>query len=207
LFEPFSALLAPAFLAWGVPVTWLELLAFVLALAMVVCNIRVIHWGWPLAAASSLLYFVLFWQNRLYGDASLQIFFALVALWGWWEWLAGRRADGSPLDVRTMTLRGRVCAVVAAGAAWPALGWLLARHTDTDVPYWDAFPTAASVLGQFLLGRKFVENWPTWLVVNSVSVGLFAYKGLWLTVVLYTLFAAMSVAGWRTWHLLARDRG
>jgi hypothetical protein len=69
-------------------------------------------------------------------------------------------------------------ALFSAAAAWPVLAGFLARHTDTDVPYWDAFPTAASVLGQFLLGRKFVENWPTWLVVNTVSVGLFAYKGL-----------------------------
>lgn len=202
----FSPFLAPAFLAWGVPVTRLEVLAFVLAVAMVICNIRVIHWGWPLAAASSMLYFLLFWQNRLYGDASLQVFFALVALWGWWEWLAGRRADGSALEVRTLTGRGRVVALLSAAAAWPVLGWFLARHTDTDVPYWDAFPTAASVLGQFLLGRKFVENWPTWLIVNTVSVGLFAYKGLWLTVVLYVFFVAMSVAGWRAWNRLAQVR-
>ena len=111
--ELFSSLLGPAFLAWGVAVTWLEVLAFVLAVAMVICNIRVIHWGWPLAAVSSMLYFVLFWENRLYGDASLQVFFALVALWGWWEWLAGRRADGSTLDVRTLTRRGRLLALQA----------------------------------------------------------------------------------------------
>ena len=64
-------------------------------------------------------------------------------------------------------------------------------------------PTAASVLGQWLLGRKYVENWPTWIVVNVVSVALFAYKGLWLTVVLYGVFIAMSFAGWRAWRRLA----
>ena len=74
-------LFAPAFTLWGAPATWLELLAFVLALAMVGCNIREIHGGWPLAIASSLLYFGVFWQHRLYGDAGLQIFFALLALW------------------------------------------------------------------------------------------------------------------------------
>ena len=75
--------------------------------------------------------------------------------------------------------------------------------TDTDEPWWDAFPTAASVIGQWLLGRKYVENWPAWVIVNVVSVALFAYKGLWLTVLLYVVFIAMSFAGWRAWQRLA----
>jgi nicotinamide mononucleotide transporter len=68
------------------------------------------------------------------------------------------------------------------------------------VPYLDALPTAGSVAGQFLLGRKLIENWLVWLAVNVFSVGLFAYKGLWLTALLYALFAALSVAGWRAWR-------
>lgn len=192
-----------SFTALGAPVTWLELLAFVLAVAMVVCNIRVIPWGWPLAIASSLLYFLLFWQSRLYGDAGLQIFFATMAAWGWWQWLRGTTAQGRTLTVRRLPVQGRWLALAIALAAWPALGLFLDRYTDTDVPYWDAFPTALSVVGQYLLGRKYVENWPTWVVVNVAGVSLFAYKGLWLTVVLYTLFVAMSFAGWRAWRALA----
>jgi nicotinamide mononucleotide transporter len=88
--------------------------------------------------------------------------------------------------------------------AWPATGWFLKRYTDTDVPWWDAFPTAGSVIGQWLLGRKYIENWAAWVVVNVVSVGLFAYKGLWLTTLLYTLFIAMSFMGWRAWARLAK---
>ena len=80
---------------------------------------------------------------------------------------------------------------------------LLDHATDSDVPYFDALPTAASITGQILLGRKFVDNWPVWLAVNLVSVALFAYKGLWLTVLLYGLFAALSVMGWRAWRLKA----
>ena len=92
-------LFAPAFNIWGSAVTWLELLAFVLAIAMVVFNIRVNPLGWPLAIASSLLYFLLFWKSRLYGDASLQIFFVAVAGWGWWQWLRGTDAAGNALGV------------------------------------------------------------------------------------------------------------
>jgi nicotinamide mononucleotide transporter len=202
LLDAAAPLLASAFVLWGAPVTWLEVTAFVLAVAMVVCNIRVNVLGWPLAIASSLLYFLLFWKSRLYGDASLQIFFALVAGWGWWQWLRGTDASGAALKVRRLGPRGRWIALGALALAWPATGLFLRRYTDTDVPWWDAFPTAASVLGQWLLGRKYVENWPTWIVVNVVGVALFAYKGLWLTVVLYALFAAMAVVGWRAWRRL-----
>jgi nicotinamide mononucleotide transporter len=206
LLHALQPLFAAAFSLWGSPVTWLEIVAFVLALAMVLFNIRVNPLGWPLAIVSSLLYFALFWNSRLYGDASLQIFFAMVALWGWWQWLRGTQADGSALRVRRLGARGRWVALAALVVAWPATGAFLKHFTDTDVPWWDAFPTAASVIGQWLLARKYVENWPTWIAVNVVAVALFAYKGLWLTVILYTVFVGLSVLGWRAWARLASAR-
>jgi nicotinamide mononucleotide transporter len=199
-------LFAPAFTAWGSPVTWLECVAFVLALAMVLLNIRVNPLAWPLAIVSSLLYFALFWNSRLYGDASLQIFFALVAVWGWWQWLRGTDARGAALRVTWLPARGRWALLAVLALAWPATGLFLRRYTDTDVPWWDAFPTSASVIGQWLLGRKHVENWAAWIAVNVVSVALFAYKGLWLTVLLYLIFIVLSVQGWRTWKRLAAAR-
>jgi nicotinamide mononucleotide transporter len=89
-------------------------------------------------------------------------------------------------------------------ALWPLLGVLLARFTDTDVPYFNAFPTVGSFIGQVLLALKFVETWPVWLVVNAVSVVLYATKSLWLTAMLYVIFGALSVIGWRRWRTLAR---
>ncbi|MGH6627576.1 MAG: nicotinamide riboside transporter PnuC [Burkholderiaceae bacterium] len=196
----FELLFSTVFVLWGSPTSWLELVAFALALAMVGFNIREIHWGWPLAALSSLMYFALFWRSRLYGDAALQIFFAVVACWGWFQWLRGHRADGSTLRVARLSRTGIAKAIASCTLLWPAIGLFLHQFTDTDVPWWDAFPTAASLVGQFLLGRKFIENWLLWIVVNVVSVGLFAYKGLWLTVILYTLFTGLSVVGWRAWQ-------
>ena len=197
-----APLFATAFAFQGSPVTWLEILAFGLAILMVVCNIRVNILGWPLAIASSLLYFLLFWKSRLYGDASLQLFFAAVAGWGWWQWLRGTDASGHALAVRRLAPRGRIAALLLLAIAWPAVALFLGRFTDSDVPWWDAFPTAASVLGQWLLGRKYVENWPTWIAVNVAATALFAYKGLWLTVVLYAIFVVLSLVGWRAWQRL-----
>ncbi len=198
---------AVAFEWWGSPVTWLEIVAFVLALLMVWANLRVKPVAWPLAIVSSVLYSLLFADSRLYGEAALQFVFVALALWGWWQWLRGHAADGQRLQVRRMTVRDRWLAGALTLAAWPLLGLLLSRATDSDVPWFDALPTTASITGQILLGRKFVENWAVWLAVNLVSVALFAFKGLWLTVLLYALFAGLSVVGWRAWRHLAAKGG
>ncbi len=118
---------------------------------------------------------------------------------------AAPTAAGHALAVRRLGANGRIAALLALAVAWPAVALFLRRFTDTDVPWWDAFPTAASVLGQWLLGRKYVENWPTWIVVNVAATALFAYKGLWLTVVLYAIFIVLSFVGWRAWRRLLPD--
>jgi nicotinamide mononucleotide transporter len=202
----FTPLLAIAFSLWGSPVTWLEIAAFVLSIWMVVCNMRVDALAWPLAIVASLLYAGLFAASKLYGEASLQIFFAVIALWGWWQWLRGRGGDGQALVVHRMTRRVAWSALLATLAGWPLLAALLARYTDSDVPFLDALPTVASITGQVALGRKLIENWPIWIAVNLISIALFAYKGLWLTVLLYAVFVVLSVLGWRAWARLERPR-
>jgi nicotinamide mononucleotide transporter len=197
--------LAPAFSLGGSSVTWLELAALVLAVWMVVCNVRVHPLAWPLAIASSALYGILFLHSKLYGEASLQVLFIVLAGWGWWQWLRGTSETGAPLVVRWLDRRQRIVAVVLTLLAWPLLGLLLQRATDSDVPFLDALPTVGSLTGQLLLARKRVDNWAVWTAVNIVSVGLFTVKGLWLTAALYALFTVMSVVGWRAWAALARE--
>ena len=182
-----------------------ELAGALLGVWMVLCNFRVHPLAWPLTIASSALYLLVFWDARLYGDASLQLLFITLGFWGWWQWLRGHQADGRLLTVRHLAPRGWLAALLGLALLWPAIGLLLAHTTDTDVPWWDAFPTAGSVVGQVLLGRKYVENWTAWLAVNVIAVGLFAYKGLWLTVGLYAVFAALSVVGWRNWRRRAAE--
>jgi nicotinamide mononucleotide transporter len=201
-------MLETAFTLFGAGVTWLEVIAFALALGCVVFNVLEIHWAWPLAIAASVLYGWLFFASRLYGDVAVQSFFVVSSLWGWYQWLFGRRAgasgDQSPLRIARLGRRRVVAVGLLWLAAWPALGLLLARFTDTDVPYFNALPTVGSFIGQILLALKFVETWPVWLIVNAVSVVLYASKSLWLTALLYVIFAALAVAGWRRWRRLAR---
>lgn len=191
--------LTTAFEVWGSGVTWVELVAVVLSVAMVGCNLRVHVAGWPLAMASSGLYALLFYHYKLYGEASLQLVFVTLSAWGWWQWLRPGPSSPGLHGVSALSMRQRWATLVFTLVAWPLLGGLLSRVSDSDVPYLDALPTVASLTGQWLLGRKRVENWAVWLGVNLFSVGLFAYKHLWLTACLYALFAGLSWVGWRRW--------
>ncbi len=200
-----DALWQTAFTLWDSPVSWGEVLALLLSLWMVERNLRVSAWAWPLAILASTLYFFVFYRTALYGEAALQLMFIAVSIWGWWQWRYGRQVNGQPLAVRTLAARGRWRVGLITLAAWPLLGALLDARTDSTVPYADALATVASVAGQWLLGRKYVETWPVWVVVNAFSVALFAYKDLWLTAILYAVFVLLSVIGWRAWRALAQQ--
>jgi nicotinamide mononucleotide transporter len=186
-----------------------ELAGFVLSLAMVFCNIKEIHWGWPLAIASSVLYGMVFWNSQLYGEASLQVMFVLTSLWGWHQWLTGKQTDlaqahdleaPAPLKISCLLPSERQKALLTAMLAWPALTFFLYRFTDSQVAVWDALVTTLSLLAQYLLAKKKLENWWVWLVVNLLTIGLMLVKSLWLTAVLYLIFAVLSYVGLKAWQ-------
>lgn len=196
------------FVLFGTPVTALEVAAFLLTLACVACNVREIHWGWPLAIASSLLYGVLFAANRLYGETALQGVFIALSGWGWRQWLrgAGERVEAA-LRIRSLGDAGLLRALLAWIVGALALGLALDHWTDSDVPFLDAIPTAGSVLAQWMLARKYLENWWVWIAVNAMSVLLFGWKALWLTALLYAVLGAVAIAGLRSWQARARRAG
>lgn len=183
-----------------------ELAGFVLSLAMVYCNIKEIHWGWPLAILSSALYGLVFWNSQLYGEASLQLMFILGAFWGWHQWRKGTQSNNpemqnaSALQISQLSRVELKQTAAATLLAWPVLAYFLNRYTDSDVAIWDALVTSLSLLGQYLLAKKKIENWWVWLVVNIITVGLMLMKSLWLTALLYVLFAILSYIGLKAWR-------
>ena len=183
-----------------------ELAGFVLSLAMVYCNIKEIHWGWPLAILSSALYGLVFWNSQLYGEASLQVMFILGAFWGWHQWRKGTQSNNpemqkaSALQISQLSRIEIKQTAAATLLAWPVLAYFLKRYTDSDVAIWDALVTSLSLLGQYLLAKKKIENWWVWLVVNIITVGLMLMKSLWLTALLYVLFAILSYIGLKAWR-------
>ncbi|WP_426190989.1 nicotinamide riboside transporter PnuC [Massilia sp. DWR3-1-1] len=186
----------------GLHTTLFEVLAFILSVTTVALNIRQNHWAWLFAIVSSAAYGVVFFNSRLYGDAGLQLVFIVVSVWGWYSWLHGG-ADGGgrrQLAVSRLDRTGWIAAGVGWLLGYLLLSWFLRSYTNTDVPHTDGFLTAGSLVGQVLLSRKKLENWHAWIVVDVLYVGLYVYKGLLLTGVLYALFVAMAVAGLVAWR-------
>ena len=188
---------------FGLATTPLELISFILSVITVWLNIRQKHWAWLFAIVSSLTYGAVFFNSRLYGDMGLQLVFIAVSVWGWWQWLRGGE-DHHGVQVTRLNARGWIAAIAAWLLAFALLALFLGRYTDTDVPVADGFLTAGSLLGTFLLSRKKIENWHVWIVVDVLYAGLYLYKGLHLTALLFALFVAMAIAGLLAWRRDAR---
>jgi nicotinamide mononucleotide transporter len=187
---------------FGLITTPLELASFVLSLITVLLNIRQNHWAWLFAIISSAAYGVVFFQSKLYGDMGLQVVFIVVSVWGWYSWLRGGTGH-RPLQVSRLHRNGWIGSAIGWAAGFVLLAALLKYFTDTDVPHADGFLTAGSLLGQLLLSRKKVENWHVWIAVDILYVGLYLYKGLMLTAILYAVFVVMAAFGLRAWRRAA----
>ena len=188
---------------FGLAVTPLEAISFVLSILTVLLNIRRNHWAWLFAIISSAAYGVVFFNSRLYGDMGLQAVFIVVSVWGWHSWLRGG-AGHRALPVTRLGRAGWRAALGGWAVGFVLLAYFLKALTDTDVPHADGFLTAGSLVGQVLLSRKKVENWHAWIAVDILYVGLYLYKNLVLTAILYALFVVMAVVGLRAWSRAAQ---
>lgn len=193
----------------GLATTPLESISFVLAAITVLLNIGQNHWAWLFAILSSATYALVFFDARLYGDTGLQLVFIALSIWGWRQWLkVDSDGDGGAVQVSHLDARGWCWSACAWLAGFAILAWFLQRYTDTDVPRIDGFLTAGSLLGQWLLARKKLETWLVWIVVDILYVGLYLYKHLTLTAILYAIFVALALAGLRAWqHAIRREPG
>lgn len=177
----------------------IEATATLFGLINVTLVVRRSMWNYPFALALVLLYSWIFFHEKLYSDALLQLFFLVVNLYGWWNW-AHARAETGEVRVEQLSENARIawlagCAIVAAG--W---GALMHRYTDAQYPWWDGSIAVMSVAAQILQSRRRWESWVLWIAVDLAAVPLFALKGLWLTAALYLVFLALSVWGLLHWN-------
>ena len=176
----------------------IEIIASILGLANVLLIVRRSIWNYPFGLAMVALYGFVFFDAKLYSDAGLQVFFFIVQIYGWWVWYHARNADGLVRVERlTNSARGSWCAVIAAATL--AEGWYLANYTADSAPWLDANTTAMSVVAQYLLSVRRIENWVLWIVTDVVQIGLYYWKGLYPTSGLYALFLLLSVVGLWQW--------
>jgi nicotinamide mononucleotide transporter len=174
------------------------MVAVTFGIVSVYLSVREHIWSWPTALVNVSLFFVLFWQAGLYSDMGLQAVYFSLSLYGWYEWLYGGQGRTA---LRVSTASRQVWWVVTGLgiAIWAVLGAFTARLPGASVPYADAATTSTSLVAQWMMTRKLLENWVLWVIVDVAYIALFLYKGLYLTALNYAIYLALAAAGYRTW--------
>jgi len=171
------------------------------AMAIFLAGRNSIHTWWTGIVGCSL-FAVLFFQTKLYADVALQLFFVVSSIVGWWQWLKGAQGDVLPIThakVRTLLM------ILPLGVALTAAyGALLHHYTDAYAPFLDSTVLVFSIVAQLLMMQRRVDNWPIWILVNSIAVPLYASRGLHLTAFLYGCYWINAVVSWIVWRRLAR---
>ncbi len=177
----------------------IEIIAVLLGLANITLLIRRSIWNYPFGIVMVTLYAWIFFEAKLYSDALLQPFFFVVQIYGWYYWLKGRGDDGLVV-VRRLSVNQAIGYGVAALIGIFAWGTLMARCTDASFPYWDASILGLSIVAQFLLARRRLENWLVWIAVDLLAIGLYWTKDLYPTAALYFLFLILATVGYFNWR-------
>lgn len=158
--------------------------------------------SWPVTIIAILLYSVVFYRARLYSDTLLQGAFLVFSVYGWMHWQRGLKEEGS---VRVEPI-GRAHALIGliAGAAGSAvLGFLMAHYTNAAIPHVDSTLTSFSLVATWWQTRKHIANWILWIVLDSIYTGVFIYKHLYWTSILYLLLVLLAILGLRDWRRAA----
>lgn len=191
----------------------IEIVAALFGAASVYFYIVRNHWSWPVGLVQVVLYVAVFAQAKLYADMSLHVVYAGLQLYGWWAWLESRKSstsrqlsestassEPSKLPVRRLPLLGHGVSWIAIAVMTSLYAFLLSQYTDAALPVLDSLIVALSLVAQLLLAWRYLENWLYWIAVDLLGIGVFAYKSLYPTTILYTVFLVMAIVGWRTWQ-------
>jgi nicotinamide mononucleotide transporter len=182
----------------------LELVAFVFGAVSVYLSVRQKVWSWPTAIVNVGLYSWIFLQAGLYSDAGLQLVYLALSVYGWYHWLYGG-AGHTTLRVSRATRREWLLGIGAGVVAWLLLGHFTSQLQGAAIPWLDAALTATSLVAQWMMTRKIVENWALWILADLVYVPTFLRRGLPLTAVLYAVFLVLAVLGLREWRRALRE--
>jgi nicotinamide mononucleotide transporter len=194
---------------------YIEVFGAITGIIYVFLEIRQTIWLWPVGFVTSGVYVWIFFTGKLYADMSLQAYYVVISVLGWYWWARGRRSEGEngrnreqeikTLEVSRLKLRTGIALAVVFVILYSVMYMVLSRLTDSPVPQWDAFLTSLSIVATWMLARKIYDHWFLWIVVNIVSVVLYFTRGLYPTVVLYVVYAVMSFIGLKAWKKTFRD--
>jgi len=184
--------------------TGIEIVAVVAGVLCVWLTVRQNIWCWPVGLIQVGLYIFIFYEVKLYSDMLLHAIYVVLGVYGWFHWARGG-TDRKKLPVTRLNRTAIpvwLAMTLIASASW---GFFMSRYTDAALPYGDAFTTVASLVAQWLMVRKRLESWIVWITVDVVAIGIYAYKDLWLTSLLYLMFLGLAIAGFIAWRWSFRE--
>ncbi|MFO7755498.1 MAG: nicotinamide riboside transporter PnuC [Bacteroidales bacterium] len=180
---------------------YIEIFGALTGIIYVVLEIRQSIWLWPLGLLTSGIYVWVFFSTGFYADMGLQGYYVLISIYGWYWWLRGaKKFDSGTLPVVHIKRKPAAVLLLVFLFLFAAIWYILNNYTDSSVPVGDAFTTALSIVATWMLARKMIEHWILWVVADIVSMGLYIYKGLYPTVILFVVYTVMAVIGYREWR-------
>jgi nicotinamide mononucleotide transporter len=176
----------------------LEGIAAVFGVISVFLSTRQNIWSWPTAIVNVTLYTIVFYEGRLYGQMGLQTVYLALSAYGWYQWLHGGEQK-TTLHVSRASPRLLTGLAALNIVSWVALAAIL-RRTDAALPWLDALLTTTSLIAQWMMTRKILENWLLWIAVDIVYVPMFVSQHLYATALLYGAFLVLAVMGFVEWR-------
>lgn len=178
---------------------YLELLGALLGVAYVLFSIRLHRFTWPTGLATSLFYIAIFFREKFYADMSLQLYYVVISIYGWIWWSKRKQNHTAALKVSRAGSEFLVKAMAVTLLLWFGIFLFLRWGTDSPVPVMDALTTAMSITATYMLARKILEHWLIWIVVDIISAGMYMFKQLYPTTLLFIIYTIMAIAGYRAW--------
>lgn len=184
--------------------SYLEIFAFIVSVAGVTLTVFRSMWNWLFNFLSYVLYGYLFFTYQLYAEVILQVLFVIMGTYGFCIWFKTKKIDHD-IVIEPLSQQRAFIQLIGVSLLGGLLGWLLKQYTPAALPLLDAQLAALSLLATYWTSKKHIATWKLWIAVDIVYVGMFTYKSLYLTAVLYAAFVVLAVYGWYTWAKVAKN--
>lgn len=156
--------------------------------------------AFPFGIINVVIYVIIFFRSHLYANAGINAFFALMSIYGWYNWTRPRPNAGR-LSITVCSKMEMVLNILAGVGFFLLIRWLLIRYTETRLPSWDAFTTAVYILAQWMLSRKKIENWILWILSDTVMIGICFVENLYFSSFQYLVFTIIATLGFLEWRI------
>ncbi len=177
----------------------LELAGMLSGLACIWLMIRQNVLTFPLGLVFALITVVVMWRNNLYADVLLNSYYVIINAYGWWYWMVRKEEAGVDLPVSRTPTKIRWLLLPIGIVGFALLVFVLSNYTGAQLVYANSLTTILSFIAMWMSARKFLESWSVWVVVNVVSVPMYAYQGILPYAVLYLVYLGMAIQGYRAW--------